>query len=103
MEIDYIRVYQETPPLSIENEKLNELNVFPNPFDNSIQLYNFHLTNKSVQVNIYSINGTLVYAEQDLFSLSHLKIDDLDFLSSGIYQVQLLYGDEVYHYKIVKE
>jgi len=83
----------------------NNLNVFPNPFSNYLNLQ-MNLTDaEEISVKISSLKGDVVYNKN--FNLrnqefSSLMIDELDNLQQGIYVVKVISADKTLEQKIVK-
>lgn len=86
MVIDYVRVYQETPPLGVDFGSQNDrIKLFPNPSSENV----------SVQVDpafvggalsMYSVDGRMVH---DMKLSSATVQVDLRELQSGVYSVQV--------------
>lgn len=68
--------------------------VFPNPFKNKLSILS---ETPLSHIDIYSIDGKLVYTNKDLSATSQI---DLSFLSRGIYLARI---DNAKTYKLIKE
>lgn len=87
MEVDYVRVYQESASLSTEDNTIKNqaLNVYPNPSNSrvTVNLGNVEGENELV---LYSITGKKVHTfSQDISSETH----DISFLKRGVYFLQV--------------
>jgi len=76
-------------------------NLYPNPAQNQVNLVVDNQTNSNTVVQIFSIEGKLVY-EQNLglgFIQKQIAISNLN---QGIYNVRILIGNEVQNLKLIK-
>ncbi|MEQ6123009.1 family 16 glycosylhydrolase [Pseudotenacibaculum sp. MALMAid0570] len=101
MEIDYIRVYQESP-LSVDEESIAELDkvtVFPNPVANELKL---KLTNELIgsKVTIYSLLGQKL---NSFIVTKEVESKDLSNYKSGIYIVRIESKHGVKAFEILKK
>ena len=101
MEIDYVRVYQETS-LSVSDVDDNEVAIFfPNPVEDkfTIQLPT-NLFGTNVKATIYSVLG------QELKSFVQTEpqmVVDISHYEKGIYLVRLEAKNKITSYKIIKK
>jgi hypothetical protein len=84
-------------PVGIKENKKDKISVFPNPFDNSIQIAIEEMNIYHVQV--LDINSRVLIEKNDLSNQS--EIDLLD-LNSGIYFLKIYIDEELIIYKIQK-
>lgn len=103
MEIDYIRIYQETPVSVQEIEQEELLQFFPNPVDDQLNILANKGHNEKVDLAIYSAQGKLVYSDQVAFQNGTAQIKELNHLKSGIYFVRYMLRDKPYSIKIIKQ
>ncbi len=103
MEVDYVRVYQESP-VSVKNiREENKVDIFPNPFSDELNIRFESFAQRNMLVNIYSIDGILV-RKYSMPVYNHiLKINKLGDLASGIYILELDSGSEKHSFKIIKK
>jgi hypothetical protein len=81
-----------------ENSKLDEfLNIYPNPFDNSLRIKN--TSNTSLEIKIVDVSGKIIMTQISDSELVELNTTEL---SSGIYFLTISNGELVSNYKIVK-
>lgn len=98
MEVDYIRVYQESALSNSEEIKLNDIKVYPNPVaDNLIIETNNNLL--GINAKIYSIlgqeiNSVFLNEQQNSIDVSHFQ--------NGIYIVKIETVDGIKTFKIIK-
>lgn len=77
---------RENNELSTQENQANQLQLFPNPADNSITL---KLTNQPIErITIFDLQGRIVYL-QELESSSNRFDIDLGSFNSGLYIVQV--------------
>lgn len=84
MEIDYVRVYQETA-LSLEENETNRITLFPNPVEDKL---NVRVSNSMVntKATIYSMSGRKM--ETMILDTTQTSVN-LSRYSSGIYMLKL--------------
>ena len=97
MEIDYVRVYQESV-LSVSDLVYNEAKIFPNPVSDSL---NIELPDKSKnsKVTIYSLNGRKIDSFTQKESIFNL---DVSQFKAGIYFIRFVKQGKSTTYKILK-
>ena len=97
MEIDYVRVYQESTA-SLIDHKTKTINVFPNPLKNklTINLANIDGTSKAI---LYNIVGKKLHTFNQN---STLKTHDISFLKTGIYLLKLETKSNSKFFKLIK-
>jgi beta-glucanase (GH16 family) len=103
MEIDYIRVYQESSSLGMSSTSMENLQAYPNPFEHSIQIkVSEHLLNNQAMVQLHSMDGKLVYEKNIEHMTSLYTINDLYELVSGVYYVSITSNQQTSRIKIIK-
>lgn len=85
---------------SVEKQEL-EIEVLPNPFDNFIKVKKSSNKNEKIQYNIWDSFGRNILSINET-SISETKIIDLDFLSRGIYILNVNVEGKIFSKKIVK-
>lgn len=94
--------------LVLSNENINKINseiiIFPNPFTVDISITNKKENTKITTFNLENIYGQIVYSESlnNCFNSGSKKLD-LNFLSKGIYLLEIIIDGERTIKKIVKE
>ena len=100
MEVDYVRVYQESVSLSNTNIPLKKkgFNLYPNPTKNqlTIQLGTDILSSKFI---IYSSTGKKVHT---FFQSTQINTYDISFLKKGVYFIKASTNDNATVTKLIK-
>ena len=98
MEVDYVRVYQETALSNSEEVKLNDIKVYPNPVtDNLIIETNNNLL--GINAKIFSILGQEI---KSVFLNEQQNSIDVSNFQKGIYLVKIETVDGIKTFKIIK-
>lgn len=101
MEVDYVRVYQETTSLSVEEstKKNHDVTIYPNPTKDqlTIRLNDHHLKGEFI---LYSITGKKIHT---FLQNSELKSHDVSFLNKGVYFLKLKSLGATSITKLIKE
>jgi beta-glucanase (GH16 family) len=92
IEVDYVRVYQESTTNIINVNKVNKYVVYPNPAIDAVTIDGENLKN----VKIFNIHGELVF----LNNISYNKEIDISKLEKGMYLVEL---EDSFGFKINKK
>lgn len=100
MEIDYVRVYQEEALSTEDAAFVNEVQLFPNPVDNALNLNIASSIQEDVNVTIYSTLGKKLY--QEVLSQNEASID-ISQLARGVYFIDIQAGDKVVTKKFIKQ
>lgn len=102
MEIDYVRVYQESS-LSNLGVKKNIFKFYPNPVENVLNIEFNHASNEHVEVQIIDFSGRVIHQAQhiiDDFKLTY----DMSPLNAGMYFVNLIHEDGLIStFKFIKQ
>ena len=89
-----------TPDLTSVNElKLEQITLFPNPVYDKLNLYINDLNIKETQIQIFDINGIIL---KTLTKNSTHVIIDLSNYSRGIYLIKILSGNNYIYKKVLK-
>ncbi len=94
-----LNVLFQHPPVSIsENKTEDEIDIYPNPFNNELHINFGDMNLDNAEIKIYSLSGNIVYQNQTLQSQ---KLQ-LEILNKGVFIVYVLDGDQNrFIYKIV--
>ena len=98
--IDYVRVYQESPSLSTEDNAIKNqaLKVYPNPSNDMITVDLGNLNTKG-DLNLYNIAGKRIHTfSQNTQSKTH----NISFLSKGVYFLQVATSNDSRVIKLIK-
>ncbi|MBK6953144.1 MAG: T9SS type A sorting domain-containing protein [Crocinitomicaceae bacterium] len=82
-------------------EKENNLVVYPNPFTNQIVVSGI-TPNENCVVTIYDQSGRTVCTKTITSTSNQLVLENLDALASGIYTLQIFYGESISKFPLVK-
>lgn len=103
LEIDYVRVYQESVISATEPPMNTASMAYPNPFKDTITITTQSNTNREVTLKIYDSNGRLVKADQANIINGQLTIGNLNDLPKGSYLIHCFIDNDVYYYKAIKK
>lgn len=98
MVIDYVKIYQESSSLSVNDNEIAKVKIFPNPAENRITIQN--LTSGKNEIHIYDITGKKISTlkqERNVqsYNISHLK--------SGLYFITVIQNNKKQIFKILKK
>jgi hypothetical protein len=85
-----------------EVNKILDVNIYPNPPKNTINIVSKSIDNKSITVTITSLDNKLVYNKKEIINGSKLSIDVAN-LMSGAYIIKLTSGEEYFYEKIIMQ
>jgi len=97
MEVDYVRVYQQSPLATPSQELVNNVVVYPNPVTDNVTI---QITEKllGAQAKIYSLLGQ----ELNSFILEQQQTFDVSDYQKGIYLFEIKTASETKTFKIIK-
>ena len=102
MEIDYVRIYQESP-LSIAQEVKNEVRFYPNPVEDKLNIELKNMTNQNVGMQVVDVSGRVIYNKQYVIEDSKISFD-ASSLNPGLYFINLSYRHGINNaFKFVKK
>ena len=102
-DLSYFTTLTSTPsriPKNLETENTNSMLLNPNPTSGSVTVTLNDCENCDYQLNVFDVLGHLVYTDKNKAD-GDSKTIDLSSLAKGIYQVQVLYNDEISNCKLV--
>ncbi len=95
--------------LSTSNSKLVEntskITIFPNPFDDMVNIVFNAQDTQTISVEVYNVTGKMVYAKENLklrHGLNHFEAKGLSHLNKGVYLIKLYADNQISSAKIVK-
>ena len=103
MEIDYVRIYQESTTSILEENDSNPIKTYPNPVDSEIIIEVGEDQVNMIDARIYTNNGQLIKNEQVSAIDGKIKISDLGDLPTGIYIVNFTIGGKLNNVKFIKK
>jgi hypothetical protein len=89
-----------SPTYVASSDALQEMNIYPNPATTQLNI-DFNNINKPYQVIVYDSYGQVVLKNQEI-SVSHSTIDITD-LPKGILLLQILFKNQLFYYKLIKQ
>jgi hypothetical protein len=89
MDIDYIRVYQETPASFRDAEEYSTLTCYPNPARDVMNIQIPSVQDEYVNVKIHDINGRLRSNTSQELSQGRIELKNLTNLESGMYFISV--------------
>ena len=102
MEIDYVRVYQESPLATWSIENNTDQLFYPNPVKDELNIKVENASEENVSLNIYRIDGRLLKSYFQPIEGNTITIKNLRSLSSGMYVVTYVLNNMNYSLKFVK-
>ena len=102
MEIDYIRIYQESTLSSPEIPETPAFNVYPNPFTDNITIGLDNVIEQNIIVGLYTLDGRLVNSYSRSVSDSKITLSNLEYLPKGIYLLIFNIEKQYYSKKVIK-
>ncbi|MDX9697122.1 MAG: T9SS type A sorting domain-containing protein, partial [Bacteroidales bacterium] len=105
-DVHYVNVYLNIPVINnidITDTK-SQIQVFPNPFSDYIDLIIKIDNSDSAIVQLYTLTGELVYQKTESIEAenSYIKIDSLQKLTNGTYILRIILNNSVYTIPIIK-
>lgn len=98
MEIDYVRVYQESTASVADFNNLDNISLFPNPV-NDILTIKIDENSQFENAILYSITGKKIHT---FYQNSDKKLYDVSFLKKGIYLMKIKTASASKSFKIIK-
>ncbi len=103
MEIDYVRVYQESPLSNVQlDENKTDVLLYPNPFFEKITIQLKEVKAQDLPIHIYSIDGKWLRTIPAKIRNEELEINNLQTLESGVYLIKFQLGNQSYVRKVIK-
>jgi beta-glucanase (GH16 family) len=103
MEVDYVRVYQETKS-NIQNVyKAPSANVYPNPFANKLTIAIDANDFQNVEVEIQSLEGQVLYTRLVNLVDGKIEVNELEHLPLGVYFLRYTINGILMVVKVGKE
>jgi len=102
MEIDYVRIYQESP-LSISNSQENTIaKVYPIPFTGQLTIKLNNVPNQNTLLSIQANDGRLINTYNAAINNNNLLVNNLGALSKGLYFIHFEVNNQPYTVKVLK-
>lgn len=103
LEIDYIRVYQESSTGVIKPLAFNQQAIYPNPVSNHLTVPIENTVDNNLFIQVYGVDGKLAMSNRYLVNDQSVFINDLDALKPGVYVLTYSLGDKHYNHRFVKQ
>lgn len=103
MDIDYIRIYQETP-VGIRKKNLTKSSLlYPNPVNDNLTIQLNTTSQKSISIQIYAIDGKLTRSSSLAVQNNKIEIYNLDDLTNGLYFVSFELDGQNQYIRFIKQ
>jgi beta-glucanase (GH16 family) len=102
LEVDYVRVYQESPTSSIEMLPVNTISYYPNPVDDELNIELEDVSDRLVSVKIYSTVGQVVHSDTYPILNNTISLKGLNQLQKGMYIVTYELNQKTQSLKMIK-
>ncbi|MFO7864524.1 MAG: family 16 glycosylhydrolase [Salinivirgaceae bacterium] len=102
MEIDYVRVYQQSTVATNNPEPKLELKTYPNPVGDLLHVQIPGLPDQHVKVQWFNVNGQLVFETTKSTENQQLVLDNLSFIQKGMYFIRIVTEKDALGAKVVK-
>jgi beta-glucanase (GH16 family) len=102
LEVDYVRVYQESPTSSIETLPVNTISYYPNPVDDELNIELEDVSDRLVSVKIYSAVGQVVNSDTYPILNNTISLKGLSQLQKGMYIVTYELNQKTQSFKMIK-
>jgi beta-glucanase (GH16 family) len=87
LEIDYVRVYQESPVSIAPMDNAPVQRYYPNPVNSEMNIHVENADGQPVTLSIYNMEGRLINNHHRVVSNDIIHLDDLRYLQNGMYIV----------------
>lgn len=102
MEIDYVRVYQAGTSAIIDAEN-DDLIYYPNPVKEELTIHLPKGNQQNLGIKIYNIAGKLVKEEVYVIENERIKLNNLQYLTTGMYHLVYELNGKSYSFRFLKE
>lgn len=89
MEIDYVRVYQESS-LSASKKNKTNFSFYPNPTEDVLNIKFENFNNQKVEISVYDVSGRLIHKNSQTISDNKISYNS-NTLKSGIYFMSIIH------------
>ncbi len=96
-------VYGKTGDVSVENKTFDNLNVYPNPTNDVLNISADLASIANAKAQIFDMNGKKVYDNTDLFYNTNTASIDMSNLNTGVYVLKLTTDTVSQSIKVVKK
>lgn len=92
MEIDYVRVYQESPLSTAASLQAPRIALYPNPFREKLSISLSEPISEAAYIHLYDFSGKLIRSYELPAYSQELQLSQLAELQKGFYLLKLDYG-----------
>lgn len=103
MDIDYVRVYQESPVSIAQIQEEDNINYYPNPIIDQLNIEVENTSDAIVPLSIYNMDGKLIRSYSETINNNKITLNNLDYLSKGIYLITIKIDNKDYSFKVYKK
>jgi beta-glucanase (GH16 family) len=101
MEVDYVRIYQESPVAATSPQK-STVRYFPNPVEDTLTIELGIAVAGPVHIRLFDSSGRVLKSISEEASQGTVLLRNWGSLPSGAYQVQVRWGQQQSAFKVVK-
>jgi beta-glucanase (GH16 family) len=102
LEMDYIRVYQESNTNSTLTDNFKNHILYPNPVNSHLTINFGNIIDSILSVQIYAVDGKLVKSNTYSVENNVIFINELENLNRGIYVLTYSIGNKTYRSRFIK-
>jgi beta-glucanase (GH16 family) len=102
MDIDYVRIYQEKTTAIATLNNNEQINFFPNPVNNELNIDLSGDFKENTTLKISNILGETVYANEVFINGNNLQLNNLSHLKQGVYFTTFTLNQKNYQFKFIK-
>ena len=105
-EVEDYTVNITEPSLSNNQFTINDVKIYPNPFNNSFNIsLSSNFIGHKIDVSVYDMRGRLIIQENSVFDQKAISIDNLKSISNGTYFIKIknLENQQLITKKLIKQ
>jgi len=102
LQIDYVRLYQESSLSTTQIDNNQSLMYYPNPIDDEFNIHLDKAVEEDVTIRIYDIEGKLVKTYIESASNNKITLKNLEHLSTGTYIILCELNERNHSFKVFK-
>ncbi|WP_417558182.1 M14 family zinc carboxypeptidase [Mesoflavibacter zeaxanthinifaciens] len=105
-EVEDYTVNITEPSLSNNQFTINDVKIYPNPFNNSFNIsLSSNFIGHKIEVSVYDMRGRLIIQENSVFDQKAISVDNLKSISNGTYFIKIkdLENQQLITKKLIKQ